>query len=141
MLRTIFEPSLVKVAVHRCDQCEATFASCHALNTHCIMVHKRRREINRYAFDHMGSVCPCCQVDFRSTVRLANHLSRGALECTLFARLGGLPLASEEDLERRTLDEREVRRRARAHGLAETAGPPAKWPTTTGDEKEDTQGV
>ena len=62
------------------------------------------------------SVCPSCSTDFRSRLRLIQHLKRGALACVLKARLGGIPLAEGDELAALKAADTQERQSARRQG-------------------------
>lgn len=108
-----------------CELCGLLCVSRRALATHLSMAHGKRRLVNDYLFDRDGTRCPICAVDFRSVVRLSNHLTTGSIGCVLAVHLGVLPIATEEQKEARVANERATRKLARLRGVCETAGPPA----------------
>jgi hypothetical protein len=75
--------------------CAPVFCTRRGLKIHAIRCHDSRIEVRWFA---IGSVCPVCQTDFRSRLRLLAHLQWGAKACVHAASSGRLPRFSLEQV-------------------------------------------
>ena len=128
---------LTTSAVFECDQCApgtAVFCSSKALQAHSRKKHGVRAAVIRYIPD--TTVCPICQVEFRSRLRLITHASESRIRsktrrigCRDQILNGNFPPVPNDELTKLNLRDRDTRRAAsRAGHSHEIARAPAKRP-------------
>ena len=97
-----------------------SFVSAQALNGHIQGKHKIRSALRRKA---VGSVCPCCLMDFHARARLREHLRTGRAYCV--EQAATWPDLDDATIEEEDKKEAEVAREWRAQGLGPMAGRPS----------------
>ena len=104
-----------------CGSCAQAFPSLPALKAHRLRRHNDRGVLRlRYA----GSLCPHCNWDHHSRLRLLTHLL-GAKRCALAAANGARPLLASAVGVQGDADDAQLRRAAKRQGTFAQAGPPA----------------
>ena len=104
---------------HMCWQCGFIAKSKGGCLTHARLMHGYR---NAWSQRLRTTVCPACKTDFRSMMRIHNHLLK-ASACQ--AVVGLLPPMSSEELQHMDAVVAAEGRAARASGIHWSKGPPA----------------
>ena len=63
---------------HKCEQCDASFATKHALAAHRFAKHGRACVAREYLH---GTACPACLMQFWTTARVTRHLMHDSPHC------------------------------------------------------------